>query len=992
MPTLDELYLAYRQAKVTLFFDRRGVGLLDLAKYESQLEQHLRNLQSILATNGGWFDDLPTGEVWIVPKRLRFPVPSDESVTRIGSIPPPGSNPDLEIQLRLSPSPQAAIVEVLFLWRYGPYLESLLSPNSIGNRLDLRKGNIIRTSRWLFHYWKARYEEFKTAPIAKAAAELKETGNVTVLTADLANFYDTIDPSFLLSDAFIADLTASNHQSQPPLDISDYRSAVASLLGFYASYRHLATRRTGLDWKIGVPIGSITSRVVANLSLATLDRSIESQDGTQCYRRYVDDFVIVAKAGDSRYDSIDDIIRERIPHLTTSGKNYRLDVDFLQRAGSQFSIQNKKCRAYHLAGPDGRRFLTAIRNDYSRLVSDTRAFLDSSVLAEQVGADDTNPVLRVTAPDRTLTVLRDADRPKLHHLATSTKLRSIDRAAVLLDPETARRIASRTLHDLSSFLSSDHNWVDNLDLSLRILGLGITTQSWDVSCSLLRYMDALWGTSESLHQNIRCLIHRGRILRHNSAWTWLRNYLHARRIHAVCGVIRRPSDESSLPSWLQRGILERTRRARPRALIRRALRLAASDLRVFDREDDPLPVQSTKTAPHEYRFGQHDPALKERLQLIQVFVGVCSELGDAPWTLSPPRLFLCTRPPSYFDVARRYLYRTEADGFRRNIFDDLLSLVNAIRGTMYNDPIGRVTHKFGVVIPAFGLHDEPFRNPQIMLGNLVVPEDCFRRAAKPKSGSNAGDPVLSISRLRSVAEVLRRADAVADENSLLVLPELSIPRSWFRAIANHVARRGSYGLVAGLEYLHDYQKGLVYNQAYAVLPGPYHSVAAWPWTKRFPAREESEKLRGLHVAFDPKLAKRRPRRVTVDSRFGCFSVLICSELIETRRVADLLGRVELVVVPAWNRDTASFDHLIQSAGLQLHAIIAVANNGHYSDCRAWAPRCVRWERDLCRLVERDRDGIVSVEIPLTSLRDFHLAIQSGQSSEWQRLPPDWSGA
>ena len=255
------------------------------------------------------------------------------------------------------------------------------------------------------------------------------------------------------------------------MDISDYRSAVASLLGFFASYRDLVTRRTGLDCQVGVPIGSITSRVVANLSLATLDRSIESRNGALCYRRYVDDFVIVARARDSGYDTINDLINERIPHVTRSGNNFRFDVDSLQRTGCQFSIRNKKCKAYHLVGPDGHRFLTAIRNDYSRLVSDTRAFLDRSVFAQKRGDDDTAPVLRVTAPDRNLTVLRDADQPKLHHLSTATKLRSIDRAVVLLDPETARRVASRTLRDLCGFVSSDHNWVDNLDLSFRILGL-----------------------------------------------------------------------------------------------------------------------------------------------------------------------------------------------------------------------------------------------------------------------------------------------------------------------------------------------------------------------------------------------------------------------------------------------------------------------------------------------------------------------------------------
>ena len=81
--------------------------------------------------------------------------------------------------------------------------------------------------------------------------------------------------------------------------------------------------------------------------------------------------------------------------------------------------------------------------------------------------------------------------------------------------------------------------------------------------------------------------------------------------------------------------------------------------------------------------------------------------------------------------------------------------------------------------------------------------------------------------------------------------------------------------------------------------------------------------------------------------------------------------MDVVLCPAWNPDTSSYDHLIQSAGFQLHAIIAIANNGHYSDCRAWAPRAERWERDLCRLIERDVDDVVHIDIPLASLVAFH---------------------
>lgn len=44
-PTIADLYLAFRQAKTALYFEKRGVGLLELAKYEQKLPQPLRLLQ-----------------------------------------------------------------------------------------------------------------------------------------------------------------------------------------------------------------------------------------------------------------------------------------------------------------------------------------------------------------------------------------------------------------------------------------------------------------------------------------------------------------------------------------------------------------------------------------------------------------------------------------------------------------------------------------------------------------------------------------------------------------------------------------------------------------------------------------------------------------------------------------------------------------------------------------------------------------------------------
>ena len=122
----DALFLAYRQAKTALFFERRGVGLIDLALFEHSLDQRLGGLAATLSSNGGWFDDLPVGRVWLAPKKLAAAEKrnTDPRFLALG-LPESGEPRNVEVQVRLAPSPEIAIVEVLFLWRFGPALQSV---------------------------------------------------------------------------------------------------------------------------------------------------------------------------------------------------------------------------------------------------------------------------------------------------------------------------------------------------------------------------------------------------------------------------------------------------------------------------------------------------------------------------------------------------------------------------------------------------------------------------------------------------------------------------------------------------------------------------------------------------------------------------------------------------------------------------------------------------------------------------------------------------
>lgn len=471
-PSIGDLYLAFRQAKIALYFEKRGVGLRELAEYEHVLPENLKALKAKVA-NDRWFDRVDLGETWLVPKRLRPREEPNDGLVRIGAAKQPGSGRPVDVQLRLSPHPDFATIEVLYLWRFGGLLETLLSKRDVlGYRLDLREQKVVPHRRWLFEYWPSRYQAYRNAPLEAARSALKAGIETLVISGDLASFYDTISPEFMLSDALLADLREHGASAS---DIAEYRCATASLLKAYARFQKAASSRTGMSIKVGVPIGALTSRIVANLALAPLDRHVAGQAEVHCYRRYVDDLVIVAHAPE-RDEGLLDVMRRFLPLLPDDNSVLRLDVKALDREGSEFQLHKGKIRVHRLAGVAGTDFVEAVAADFTKAVSERRAFVDASSL---LGNGVSHLIRAGEAPGSPLRVLRDADRARLERFALSTSLASLERVSSLIGHEEARSLVRGSLERVGRVLDAEDNWVADLDVSLRLLKVAISTGDWE---------------------------------------------------------------------------------------------------------------------------------------------------------------------------------------------------------------------------------------------------------------------------------------------------------------------------------------------------------------------------------------------------------------------------------------------------------------------------------------------------------------------------------
>jgi hypothetical protein len=213
-------------------------------------------------------------------------------------------------------------------------------------------------------------------------------------------------------------------------------------------------------------------------------------------------------------------------------------------------------------------------------------------------------------------------------------------------------------------------------------------------------------------------------------------------------------------------------------------------------------------------------------------------------------------------------------------------------------------------------------------------------------------------------------------SNYLILPELSVPVRWFFRIALKLQGRG-ISLICGVEYLHSRGK-VVHNQVWGALVHDgcgFPSMLIYRQDKQQPALHEENELYGIAgISLKPQQPWKKPQ-VIKHGDFQ-FALLICSELTNIAYRASLRGKVDALFVPEWNQDTETFNALVESAALDIHAYIIQCNDRQYGDSRIRAPYKESWRRDLVRIKGGKNDYFVIGEIDVLALRQFQSNFRS----------------
>jgi hypothetical protein len=193
-------------------------------------------------------------------------------------------------------------------------------------------------------------------------------------------------------------------------------------------------------------------------------------------------------------------------------------------------------------------------------------------------------------------------------------------------------------------------------------------------------------------------------------------------------------------------------------------------------------------------------------------------------------------------------------------------------------------------------------------------------------------------------------------------------------------------LIAGLEYR---------ITAKGVRNDAYHSIATdWGWHKTSviylqpklaPAHEERRAFKAQHKKLaSPSAFFSRPTIVQHENLF--YSVLICSDLTNIAHRYRLQGRIDVLVVIEWNKDTETFGLLVESAANDLHAYIVQSNNREYGDSRVRVPRKQGYERDLVRVRGGSEDYFVVADLDIKALRQFQKTTPSSSNGPFKPVP------
>lgn len=985
---LRDLGLAYRKAKVDLYYSSHA-SIDAIANYEENLHN---NLSSLLAKINGesedWVKDkdfLGTYTVaaksvdmsaWKAHQKkhgsgLIFLSASEEWAYACAELAKgdKAKQPKALFRIMAKCHLDFHVFSTLWMLKVGQYFDKKLSKAAYGNRLRrTEKGQkeINLFSLGTFKPYLKPFKDWRDQGIKTMRMALDADKKIIALTADVKSFYHELNPGFMLDPAFVKDVVGMELHG---VDEKLHRLFINALQAW--------AQHTPL--KKGLPVGLPASAVVANMALFELDTLVEKEIVPLYYGRYVDDILLVMENG-SEFNSKKDLwawivnrFNGRLAQIDGEKKNGIISFQpaYLHEGANRSKIHfaNEKNKVFMLSGQTGKTLVEAIEHQIHERASEWRAMPRLPRSSNYVGTD----LLAATQSNGEVADnLRKADALTMRRAGFAIKLRDYEAYERDLHPDAWKAQRHAFFDAFINYVLVLPHFFDLAIYLPRVIRLA-------TACEDFRYVPEIISALEKLCDQVKvnCEIEITSYLTENkpnasyviNLW---KNQLVSSIRESIAAAIPPKMSKAGKLAWNEsmtnitgfNDVGENNVSAKA---------FQAKQAKLFSYDLAHMPFRFIGL-PKEMVDQRGIPSRKTIINLSHAAVLLSSKVINGSKLLAywiniknglPNGLLFATRP---FNIPE--LFILNKDAYAVSAGADMYKVVLAVRGF----DLGNKTPTFDKQ----GVLQIP-NGPGSKKYGIAVSSWKTRMDSWIASIMRMRDP--DVDRYARLCRLLDIVIAEPRHSRYLILPELALPAHWFMRIARKLQGRG-IALITGIEYLHAPRKGAVRNQVWVALSHEglgFTSLMVYRQDKQAPAlHEETElqRLAGLEMKPEqPKIWKRGIPPIIQHGDFR-FAMLICSELTNIRYRVALRGRVDALFVPEWNSDTETFNALVESAALDIHAYIIQCNDRQYGDSRIRAPFKDSWLRDVLRVKGGVIDYCVIGEIDVQALRQFQSSYRS----------------
>ena len=224
--------------------------------------------------------------------------------------------------------------------------------------------------------------------------------------------------------------------------------------------------------------------------------------------------------------------------------------------------------------------------------------------------------------------------------------------------------------------------------------------------------------------------------------------------------------------------------------------------------------------------------------------------------------------------------------------------------------------------------------------------------------------------------------------NIIVFPEVSVPIQWLGLLSDF-SKKHNVAIICGLKHIIDTDSKVAQNYIVTLLPFKYGYKNDCYVTFRLkkwyaPGEEKEIKKHKLNI---PEDAKQTKNILFVWNNLH-FAVYDCFELADINFRSEFKSKVDFIIGCEWNRDIKYFTNITEAAARDLHCYVIQVNTSQFGDSKIIAPK--KSDEMTILNIKGGDDNILIGEVNIEELREFQrkeTLYLEDKDKTYKTLPP-----